>query len=151
MDFRIRGDRIKALRESLGLSQTELAAALIKDVPGVNQSQISQVERGVAGLRAETLALLARALETSTDYLLGLTDDPTQRDRMADAVILVETVEERRELLQRLFSAIAALPPPLRDRYLDTLVVLYRGIAAAAVSERNDELMRRRGYPPNDN
>lgn len=146
MEYRIQGDRIRALREGMGLSQSELAALIVRDLPGVNQSQISQVERGAAGLRAESLAVIARTLETSTDYLLGLTDDPTQRDRMGNAVILVESVPERRELLQRLFAAIGNLPPELRDRYVETLVVLYRGIAAAAANERGQETLRQRGY-----
>ena len=64
--------RIKSLREYQGWSQTELA-----ERSHVGQSYISRLEDGdapnVAGI---ILAKLARALETSTDYLLGLTDNP---------------------------------------------------------------------------
>lgn len=60
------------MREYQGWSQTELA-----ERSGVGQSYISRLEDGdapnVAGI---ILAKLARALETSTDYLLGLTDNP---------------------------------------------------------------------------
>lgn len=41
-----------------------------------NQSVISRLERRESQLKSDTLAGLARALMVSTDYLLGLTDEP---------------------------------------------------------------------------
>ena len=90
MENRIRGERIRRLREDLGMSQGDLSAILEKTVPGTNQSHVSQVERGEKGFRVEALAACALALQTSMDYLVGLTDDPTAREDMAEQVILVE-------------------------------------------------------------
>jgi transcriptional regulator with XRE-family HTH domain len=61
--------RIRDRRKTLGLSQEELAALV-----GTNQTQISRYEVGENDPTGETLAALAKALQTTTDYLLGLTD-----------------------------------------------------------------------------
>ena len=129
MENRIRGERIRRLREDLGMSQGDLSAILEKTVPGTNQSHVSQVERGEKGFRVETLAACALALQTSMDYLVGLTDDPTAREDMAEQVILVEKDPERREYLQRMFSAMERLTPEERDTYWRTLQALYTGVA----------------------
>ena len=42
-----------------------------------NQKMVSHVERGRSSLRIDGLAAAAKALDVSTDWLLGLTDDPT--------------------------------------------------------------------------
>jgi len=61
--------RLRLERSFAGMTQAELGAKL-----KVHHSQISQWERGtrLPGLRS--LCRLAKALGTSTDYLLGLSD-----------------------------------------------------------------------------
>lgn len=66
------GERIHQLRRAKHLTQEELAAAA-----EVDQSRISDYERSKENPTAPTLEKLAKALDTSVDYLLGLTDDPT--------------------------------------------------------------------------
>lgn len=66
------GERIHQLRRTKHLTQEALAA----DVE-VDQSRISDYERSKENPTAPTLEKLAKALDTSVDYLLGLTDDPT--------------------------------------------------------------------------
>ncbi len=63
--------RLKDLREDHDLTQTELAGLL-----NVKQNSYSQYESGVRQLPLDSLVLLARYYRTSTDYILGLTDDP---------------------------------------------------------------------------
>lgn len=64
--------RIISLRETRDLTQAELA-----ELADIESSYVSKLERGKAPNAAGIiLAKLARALETSTDYLLGLTDNP---------------------------------------------------------------------------
>ena len=66
------GDRILLLRRARHWTQKQLAEQV-----GLNANTIARVERNtVHTLRGDTIALLARALETSTDYLLGLKDTP---------------------------------------------------------------------------
>lgn len=62
------GDRIKKLRQSLFLSQSELAQQL-----HCTQAALSQYESGNREPGLQELVRIAKALHTSTDYLLGLT------------------------------------------------------------------------------
>ena len=66
--------RVKELRKQRRLSQTELG-----DVLGLTHKSISTIESGVRGTTIEKLILLAKFFEVSTDYLLGLSDDPALR------------------------------------------------------------------------
>ena len=68
--------RIKDLREDRDITQKELAEYL-----HIKQNTYSQYETGQRQLSLETLVALAYYYDTSTDYLLGLTDqkDPYPR------------------------------------------------------------------------
>jgi len=73
------GDRIKQKRQSAGLTQEELATRL-----GSSQQQIYKYERGVNEPSASVIFELARILNTTSDWLLGLTDNderPLRDDR----------------------------------------------------------------------
>ena len=67
-------DRVRALRKSMNLNQQELGEAL-----GFSQKAISTIESGSRGTTIEKLVLLAEFFHVSTDYLLGITDDPAWR------------------------------------------------------------------------
>lgn len=64
--------RIRALRKQLSLTQQALA-----DAVGVTRSAVISWEKGTYFPEGENLSNLATVLETSTDYLLGKTTDPT--------------------------------------------------------------------------
>ena len=64
--------RIKALREDRDLSQTQVAEAI-----GISQRKYSYLETGVQQWTDELLVRLAAFHQTSVDYLLNLTDEPT--------------------------------------------------------------------------
>ena len=63
------GQRIKELRLENGMTQTQLAEKI-----GVATNTISQYEKGLSKTSIDVIANLADVFETSTDYLLGLTD-----------------------------------------------------------------------------
>ena len=63
-----------AARKRAGLRQIELAVALGERY---DHSVVSAVEHNRSSLRIDGLTRAAHALGVSTDYLLGLTDDPT--------------------------------------------------------------------------
>lgn len=67
----MRIDRIKNTREQLGLTQDELAEKL-----GVDSLQIWRWENEKNKPSADWIAHLAEALSVSSDYLLGLSDEP---------------------------------------------------------------------------
>jgi transcriptional regulator with XRE-family HTH domain len=72
-------DRLRQTRSQQGLSQDRLAAIL-----ETSQSWISELETDEEPHpELKTLFRLARALDVSGDYLLGLTDDPTPSPRLS--------------------------------------------------------------------
>lgn len=72
--------RIRDLREDMDLTQKQLA-----DYLHIRQNTYSQYETGQRQLPLDALIALARYYRTSTDYLLGLTDErrpyPESRSR----------------------------------------------------------------------
>ncbi len=71
MTINLRGDRIVQLRKSMGMSQYTLADHL-----SISQNQVSRYENNQVNPSVDTLTDMARTLNTSTDYLLGMTDNP---------------------------------------------------------------------------
>lgn len=63
-------NRIKQVRKAKGYSQQSLAKEL-----NVNQTAVSQWERGITTPSNALLKKLSQLLEVSTDYLLGLSND----------------------------------------------------------------------------
>lgn len=68
------GERIYQLRKANGLSQKELGEAV-----GLSHKAISTIESGTRGTTVDKLVEIAFYFHVSTDYLLGITDDPTWR------------------------------------------------------------------------
>ena len=63
--------RVKEERKKRRMSQTELGEIL-----GLTHKSISTIESGLRGTTIEKLILLAKFFDVSTDYLLGLKDEP---------------------------------------------------------------------------
>ena len=64
--------RLRDLREDHDLSQTQIAEIL-----GMKQPQYCRYERGLRDIPTDVLIRLAKYYHTSTDYILGLTNNPT--------------------------------------------------------------------------
>ena len=62
------GDRIKDRRETLGLSQEELA----RMIGYTSRSSINKIETGVQQLRQSKIKDIADALDTNVNYILGV-------------------------------------------------------------------------------
>ena len=62
---------IRSLREDRDLSQKEIAAIL-----GMSQTGYSKYETGENDIPTQILIKLAEYYNTTTDYLLGRTDEP---------------------------------------------------------------------------
>lgn len=73
----MRKDRLQETRVKRGYTQEALAEIL-----GIEKKQISRWETGSVVPGGEKLAEIARALNISVDYLLGVSDDPTIRVRI---------------------------------------------------------------------
>ena len=67
----MRGDRLRVLREAVNLTQEQLALEVDSSEP-----QIWRYENKNSPPRADVLMRLAQFFNVSTDYLLGMTDNP---------------------------------------------------------------------------
>lgn len=67
----VTGERIATRRKALGLTQPQLGELI-----GQGQSAISHWETGNRVIEMENVIKIAGALKTTSDYLMGLTDDP---------------------------------------------------------------------------
>ena len=68
---KIFAQRVYELRKARNMSQKELG-----EVVGLTHKSISTIESGLSSTSIEKLILLARFFGVSTDYLLGLKDEP---------------------------------------------------------------------------
>jgi transcriptional regulator with XRE-family HTH domain len=76
------GERILILRRRQDLTQRALARSA-----GLNSNTLARVERGeLKDLSGQLLAGLARALGTTTDFLLGLSEREEREEDMARAL-----------------------------------------------------------------
>ena len=81
MGVDIIGRRLREARSLRALNQGQLAARI-----GTSRVAVSMVEGGRTGLSVEKVGAAARALGVSTDYLHGLTEDPTPAGQLARAL-----------------------------------------------------------------
>src|SRR5688500_9668638 len=72
-------ERLRAARDLRGLSQSELAVK-----SGLQPSAISHFEQNRRAPSFDNLKRLANALNVTTDYLLGRTDDPAACGPLVD-------------------------------------------------------------------
>jgi len=89
------GRRIRELRKRQGMTQAELALEL-----GVNQSAVSDYEKGVVRIHAALLAALATVLKSSADEILGLGKHPSKRGPTSDRRFL-RRIEQLHRLSRR--------------------------------------------------
>lgn len=105
-------ENLRIIREKRNLNQLKVAMNV-----GVSQEMISSYENGKCYPLGETLIKLAKYLDTSTDYLLGLTDDPTPA-RFMDVSHLSE---DEIELLHQ-FVLLAEEDKMRLKGYIDALI-----------------------------
>jgi transcriptional regulator with XRE-family HTH domain len=79
------GERIGVLRRRQGMTQRELG-----EESGVHPNTIARLERGrLRDLPGSVVARVARALGTSTDFLLGMTERDDMSEKKAAVLDLV--------------------------------------------------------------
>lgn len=97
--------RIRDRRNELGMSQEDLAHLI-----GSSQRQISKYETGQNDPTGEVLIAMSQALETTIDYLLGLTGNPDRPlrgefdldeiEREAVKILRTKRPEDRRKAVE---------------------------------------------------
>jgi len=68
--------RLKQLREKKGMTQVAMQIET-----GIDQSELSKMERGERSPTLEQAILLSHFFETSIDYICNMTDEPTPYPR----------------------------------------------------------------------
>lgn len=82
-------ERVRARREELGLSQTELAQKM-----GYNsRSSINKIENGRA-ISQKLIVRLAEALEVSPSYLMGWDEKPEEQAEYEASILMDEDIME---------------------------------------------------------
>ncbi|WP_131077199.1 helix-turn-helix domain-containing protein [Clostridioides difficile] len=93
------GDRIANLRKELDINQKELATKV-----GITEASLSRYENNLREPKSEIIVRLAKALETSTDYLLGVNDN-TKISKEEKLIIENLSVSEKtKKLLEKIYS-----------------------------------------------
>ena len=64
------GERIRELRENIGISQSELAKRL-----GISRTSVNAWESGLSSPTAQLIIELSKTFHVSSDYILGLNND----------------------------------------------------------------------------
>lgn len=92
------GQRIKQRRKELKMSGEELANLL-----GKNRSTVFRYENGeIENLPLDVLEPIAKALQTTPQYLMGWEEVQKNNDIIADIVVKLRTDEEFLELVKTL-------------------------------------------------
>lgn len=94
------GTRINSALARYGMLQKDLAKVL-----GVTDNTISYYCKGVRGPQLEQLPKIAEALNTTTDYLLGLTDDPNIQKSAVDDLGLTPMVISKIKNLEQISTS----------------------------------------------
>lgn len=71
--------RLRELRKKMGFTQVKMQM-----LTGIDQSGYSKIETGQRYYTFEQCKRIALALNTSMDYLAGLTDDPSPYPRTSE-------------------------------------------------------------------
>ena len=110
------GQRLRALRESVGLSQNKLAGMI-----GVRQSSINRYENGQSVPAVQTFRWYADYFDVSMDYIFGRTDKPQGKQYNYEPQFIRNKTENNQELRQ--FVEMCFDPKsPMNDKLKQTLI-----------------------------
>ena len=101
MSLEFFGERLKAVRKAKRLTQLDLSKRL-----DVSKGTISSYEQGISFPSIETLIKICHILDTSSDYLLGISDDLPFKmggltDEQMDSVLqFVSLIEKANSIIE---------------------------------------------------
>ena len=110
------GKRLKALRESIGISQVKMAEAI-----GSTQSSINRYENGQATPTVELLRKYADYFDVSMDYIFARCEEP--QGKLYQAKPPVENNPELAKFVEMCFDP----ESPMHDRLKATLIEMVTG------------------------
>lgn len=87
------GERLRSACERAGLSLGQ-----VHQYEGIQKGHLSEMEQGAKNPTGQTIARLALRYRTTADYLLGLTEDPSQRISEPLSQTIRDVIELARDL-----------------------------------------------------
>jgi transcriptional regulator with XRE-family HTH domain len=87
--------RLKQLREGLSVPQTKIGGML-----GVPQSSVYRYENNQSSPSFENMVKYADFFDVSLDYIFGRTDDPQGKQFEYQPKIMIDNVNDKKELKQ---------------------------------------------------
>ena len=105
--------RLRGLRESLGISQAKIA-----EICGTNQSSINRYEHGQSEAPYKILLWYADYFDVSLDYVFGRTDKPegVKYDNQPVALIKkIDNTDEFRDFIEACFDPRSPMNAKLKD------------------------------------
>ena len=126
---------IKELRKNKGLSQRALA-----DLLEVNQTAVSQWERGVTTPSSHMLLRLSRIFEISPNKLLDIKDDQKEPASWEDREIMDAVEDTLSVLLDALQKEIRESPDEYQKQYFDMLEMLRHVLRVSKKNESNEPI-----------
>ncbi len=131
------GERIKAIREENGMTQTELADAI-----GTTKQNIYKYENNiVTNIPSDRIEAIARIFKITPAYLMGWTDDAVRKD-------IGSIIANRRKLLEISIEQLAEDDP--RFMNLLTLYHSLNDMGKEKAIERLEELSEIERYRKNE-
>ena len=109
------GERLRTLRESVGLSQAKIAKLI-----GTSQVSINRYESGGAFPPAKTLMWCADYYDVSMDYLFARTDQP--QGKLYDFKPKIENNENMRLFIEMCFDPDSPMSGKLKDTLLEMMM-----------------------------
>ena len=112
--MKIVGERLRALREGLKLSQ-----AKIGKLAGTTQSSINRYENNSGDPPFATMLWYADYFDVSMDYIFGRTDKP--QGKLYDFKPRVEDNDEMRQFIEMCFAPNSPMSGKLKDALLQLM------------------------------
>ncbi len=119
--FHTTGKRVRILRQDMGMTQDEMHRRLADAGARVSRSYVSVIERQDILAGSDLVRGLAKVLNTSADYLLMLTDDPSPSRSNLEG----ET-EPLDAAVRNMAERINHTPAPLRQQLLEVVDLILR-------------------------
>lgn len=132
------GERFRKAREKVDLSQGQVAV-----YAETGQSYLSNIELGKRWPSTWTLlSKLANRYQVSTDYLLGLSDDPTPQraeNRAQEEALLAQLPGHERAIVRALLLVLAKETPAEREFTLEVIERLLLPAPPHIIGEEPDD------------
>lgn len=113
--MQIISERLKKLRENLGVSQAKLAQEI-----GVTQASVNRYETGKVFPTAETLLKYADRFDVSLDYIFGRTENPQGINYKYQPKI-IETDDKMEKFVEMCFNPKSPYNAQLKQTILNML------------------------------